>query len=257
MTTPFIDPSATTLADAGFWIYVRQALYNSTISQEPLDLDLSLQLLPTPGSLQDSHPLAWLRVKTAWANHILWNTALVADFCFSESKLPALYSETARATRLQTWQELWDRNEAWRQNRPHEFDAIGEGPSNDSHVFRDIWFTADWHAISFTFYHFSCILLLRYKSASKFPIRWVNTELSPTDRKILQHARCICSAVKSSLQNAQLLIILCHTVFIWGPLMTDRREREEVLRLLGIFEDKHQWRTSWIVEALKEEWGTG
>lgn len=140
MPTPFIDPSATSLRDAAFWLYVRQTLYNSTISQEPLDIDFSLELLPTPDSLMDTHPLAWLRIETAWANQILWNTACVANFCFSRPKL----TDDA-VTRAAGWQELWDRNEAWQKSRPKEFDPIGRGPAQDEHVFEDVWFTADWH----------------------------------------------------------------------------------------------------------------
>lgn len=124
------------------------------------------------------------------------------------------------------------------------------------------------------FHHFACILLLRYKPDSKFPTRWVRSTLSSTDvsdlfstlclftcqantfqHKILQHARAICAACKSSMQNAQLLIILCHTVFIWGPLMTSPAERREIVRMLRIFEKSHAWRTEWIVDALKTEWG--
>lgn len=140
MSIPFIDPSATTLRDAAFWIYVRQTLYNSTISQEPLDIDFSLELLPTPDLLMDSHSLAWLRSETAWANQVLWITANVANFCFSGSSM-----NNDAVTRAAAWQELWDRNQAWQKSRPKEFDPIGRGPAQDEHVFEDVWFTADWH----------------------------------------------------------------------------------------------------------------
>ena len=193
MTLPFIDPSATSLRDAAFWIYVRQILYNSTISQEPLDIDFSLELMPTPELLVDKHPLAWLRSETAWANQCLWLTACVANFCFSGPKT----TEDA-STRAAAWQELWDRNQAWQKKRPKEFDAIGRGPARDGHVFEDVWFTADWHGsyfpdltrgegvlidqvISYVFHHFACILLLRYKPDTKFPTRWIHSTLSSTD----------------------------------------------------------------------------
>jgi hypothetical protein len=54
----YVDPSAPTLHEAAFWVYVRQCLYIASISQQPPDIDVSLQLHPTPGSMQDSHPLA-------------------------------------------------------------------------------------------------------------------------------------------------------------------------------------------------------
>ena len=59
------------------------------------------------------------------------------------------------------------------------------------------------------------------------------------------------------MQNAQLLIILCHTVFIWGPLVSEPAERKEIIHMLNEFEEQHSWRTEWIVEALKTEWGMG
>lgn len=140
MTLPFIDPSATSVRDAAFWIYVRQVLYNSTISQEPLDIDFSLELMPTPDLLADAHPLAWLRKETAWANQLLWLTASAANFCFSGPK-----TTDDTSTRAAAWQELWDKNQAWQKSKPKGFDPIGRGPAQDSHVFEDVWFAADWH----------------------------------------------------------------------------------------------------------------
>jgi hypothetical protein len=139
-STPFVDPSATTLRDAAFWVYVRQCLYNATISQEPLDIDFSLQLYPALDSMQYSHPTAWLSLETAWANQILWNTARVANFCFTGTG-----TQNDLAPRTHQWKELWEGNQSWLNSRPSVFDPIGSGPSADGHVFPDIWFTADWH----------------------------------------------------------------------------------------------------------------
>lgn len=143
-SSSFVHPAATTLRDAAFWIYVRQCLYNATVRQEPLDLDFSLQLHPTPDKIQrDSHPLAWLTIDTAWANQILWNTACVANFCF-----PNAQTQNDSPPRIQQWQELWDKNKTWLNSRPSQFDPIGTGSSGHGQVFSDIWFTADWHGKS-------------------------------------------------------------------------------------------------------------
>lgn len=56
------------------------------------------------------------------------------------------------------------------------------------------------------------------------------------------------------MNNAQLLIILTHTVFVWGGAITDPVERAEVVRMLEYFETGNSWRTGWVVEALREEW---
>ena len=48
---------------------------------------------------------------------------------------------------------------------------------------------------------------------------------------------------------------LCHTIFIWGPLLTLDEERKEVLQMLVDFEITQRWPTAWIVKALCTEWG--
>jgi hypothetical protein len=141
--TRSIDPSAPTLREAAFWLYVRQCLYNAVIRQRPLDIDFSMQLCPAPYSTQDSHTLAWLRLETAWSNQILWDTACVADFCFRGTG-----TQSKSAPRSHQWQELWEAIHMWLDSRPRSFDPTWSGPSMDGSVFPDIWFTADWHGKS-------------------------------------------------------------------------------------------------------------
>lgn len=246
--TRFVDPSAPCLRDAAFWVYVRQSLYNATIHQRPLDVDFTLKLHPAPDSIPDSHSLAWLGFETAWANQMIWNTACVAQFCFAGTG-----TESNSASEIQ-WQELWKRTQIWHRDRPGTFDPTGSGFSRDGCVFLNIWFTSDWHSISFIFYHFSCILLLIYTPGTKFAIRSVHSK-SLKSNQILDHSRAICCACESLPENPQLGIILCHTVFIWGPLLSKIEEQNEVIHLLQTFEKTHSWNTFWIISALKAEWG--
>jgi hypothetical protein len=74
--------------------------------------------------------------------------------------------------------------------------------------------------------------------------------------QILEHARIICGACKSSPETVPLSITVCHTIFIWGPLVSDLKERAAVVQLLINFEENHLWPTTWIINALKKEWGT-
>ncbi|CAE7176213.1 hypothetical protein PTNB85_03240 [Pyrenophora teres f. teres] len=245
----FVDPSAPTLREAAFWVYVRQCLYNATINQQPPDIDFSLKLHPSPDSMRDAHPLARLRLETAWANQMTWNLARVVHFCYDGNEYP-----NDRAHRPQRWQELWNLVQKWMQDRPQGFNAIFESPTNNQSSFPDIWFTADWHVVSFGFYHFACIMLLRYKPGPKFAIRHVGS-LSPTDHQILSHARAICGASRSSPETVPLAITVCHTIFIWGPLVLDPIERGQVVEILTNFEKNHVWPTTWIINAVKDEWG--
>lgn len=137
--------------------------------------------------MQDAHPLARLRLETAWANQMTWNLACIVNFCFDGSE-PA----NERTHRARKWQELWDENQKWANERPKGFNPIWQGKPGQNGPFPEIWFTADWHgafvchsfrhmlicrtAMSFGFYHFACILLLAYKPGPKFAIRNVDSQ---------------------------------------------------------------------------------
>lgn len=136
----YVDPSAPSLREAAFWVYVRQCLYNATINQQPPDIDLSLRLHPPPSSMHDSHPLAHLRMETAWANQMTWYTACVVNFCFEGSE-----ATINQASKSNSWEVLWQSIETWAKERPSPFNPIYEGKTDPSAVFADIWFTADWH----------------------------------------------------------------------------------------------------------------
>jgi len=50
-------------------------------------------------------------------------------------------------------------------------------------------------------------------------------------------------------------ITLCQSLFLWGGLLDDPRERTCLVQLLEELEQNHAWPTAWIISLLKEEWG--
>ncbi|XP_014553323.1 hypothetical protein COCVIDRAFT_40633 [Bipolaris victoriae FI3] len=244
----FVDPSAPTLREAAFWVYVRQCIHKATINQQPLDIDFSLQLHPTPSSMRDAHPLARLRLETAWSNQMAWNLARVVNFCYDGNEV---YGDMR--SRMQQWEELWELVHTWMRDRPAGFNPIYQGPVDDSCSFPNTWFTADWHAVSFCYYHFACIMLLRFRPHSDSVVH-DGYRLSETDHQILSHAQAICGAAKSSKEAVPLAITVRHTVFIWGPLVSSEKQRKEIIEILADFERDHVWPTAWLINALRNEW---
>lgn len=137
--TTTVDPSAPTLREAAFWVYVRQCLYIATINQQPPNLDFSLKLHPEPSSMQDSHPLATLRLETGWTNQMAWNCACVVNYCFDGNPMQE------RSIRMERWQCLWDLVQQWERHRPMSFEPIWVGLDQANSTFPEMWFTADWH----------------------------------------------------------------------------------------------------------------
>ncbi|OOQ82429.1 C6 transcription factor [Penicillium brasilianum] len=241
-----VDPSTPGLRQAAFWVYMRQCLYNACVHQQAPNVDLNLVLIPPPAG---SDPLSDLRSETAWANTMTWICATVVHFCFGSS-----YPEPS--SRIRRWQELSEAVENWLITRPDTFDPIwySEAVKESGNPFPEIWFTADWHIMAFGFYHLACMLLAIYKPSPKFAVRGLHSPARESDVRVMMHARAICGACNSSPSTVPSLITLCHSTFIWGPLMTDSAERAGVIRLLRDMEATHAWPTTWIINSLKEEW---
>ncbi|KAF2122548.1 hypothetical protein BDV96DRAFT_639128 [Lophiotrema nucula] len=243
-----VDPSAPTTHDAAFWIHVRQCLYTATVNQQPPHLDSALHIADIVPVDDADHPSTDLRSETAWANMMTWLAANVLHFSFGGG------ADGEPSSRLRKWEDLGDALKRWRDDRPTTFDPIWSGPATARSIFSEAWFTADWHALAYTYYHFTSLLLINYKPKPRFAVRNVDDKLSEDDLDILNHARAICGACQCSPNNTAVSIVLCHSVFIWGPLMLEQLERDRVLQLLTTFENDHVWPTAWIVNALKAEW---
>lgn len=112
----------------------------ATINQQTPNIDFSLQLHPTPASMHDAHPLARLRLETAWSNQMTWNLAHVVNYCFDNSD-----AQSELSVRTQRWQALSDQVQQWANERPEAFDPIFQGTPEEGRPFADIWFTSDWH----------------------------------------------------------------------------------------------------------------
>ncbi|KAI6747635.1 hypothetical protein HG530_015743 [Fusarium avenaceum] len=223
-----VDPSIPTLSQAAFWVYVRQCLYNACINQQPPNLDFELVLIPPPHV--SSGQAVDIKSETAWANTMTWICATVVDFCFRGS---VLYLESS--TRVQRWYELSEAVENWNEAKPSTFDPMWSGgKSKESGPFPEIWFTADWHVMSFGFYHLAKMLLMTYRPSPRFAIRNIQRAIPASEETVMEHARALCGA--------------------WGSLMVDKDEQAGLVDMLQNLEASHAWPTAWIIDALQEEW---
>ena len=144
---PVIDPCATNLRQAAFWVYVRQCLYNACVFQMPPNVDTTLSLKPI--LLSDDY-LSELRSETGWANTITYLCAKVVHFSFTAEPYDP-------RQRFESWQRLAHDVEQWSNNRPTSFDPLPcTAPAGDN-LFPEIWFGADWHGLFLTF--FMCIMM--------------------------------------------------------------------------------------------------
>ena len=139
-----VDPSASTLRQAAFWVYVRQCLYTATVNQHPPELNVNMQLNPVASVFPNDHPALNLGRETAWANTMTWLCACVVHYSFDGGPGTGSYDPNSR---LQKWNELWDSVQRWNTDRTSSFDPIWSGAAGENSIFPEVWFTADWHGM--------------------------------------------------------------------------------------------------------------
>lgn len=150
-----LDPSAPTLREAAFWIYLRQCLHTACINQQPPNVDFSLELLPIPGADQGDglYVGGSPQEETAWANKIIWICSLVLQFCFAPSvgggHRASFHLNQNLGGRLEDWEQLRELVADWERARPSSFDPIFEGEDigekSEGNPFPTLLFTTDWH----------------------------------------------------------------------------------------------------------------
>lgn len=137
---PQVDPAVPTLRHAAFWVYVRQAMYNACVYQQPPDVDpetdvasLSISHLPTTLAQE-------LEQEAAWTNSLVWLTTKVMHFCFRLSSLEI-------HERLSQWHSLNVALDQWQSQRPLSFEPIwiGQAEPEADNPFPVVLLTADWH----------------------------------------------------------------------------------------------------------------
>ena len=135
---PAVDPSAPSVRQAAFWIYVRQCLYTATVNQQPANLDPTFELLPIAPPQDNESASAVLQRETGWSNTMVWLCASVVHYSFDGIR-------ASTAARMQTWQELWDGIQWWKNEKPSTFNPTHTSPPSDTSIFPEIWFASDWH----------------------------------------------------------------------------------------------------------------
>lgn len=90
------------LGEAASWIFLRQDIYVSLTTGQPLNIDLN--------NFRES-PLFHADTSSAWANKMIFIFAEILNFSCQQDKLPS----------LERWKELEAQAEAWNNSKPWHF----------------------------------------------------------------------------------------------------------------------------------------
>lgn len=138
------------LGHAAFWVFVRQDIYMSLLSQRPLKVDLA------GWEERLSFDLGFnATTDCTWANRMIWIVAEIVSFCFGDQ---LSYSN---------WEAARIKTERWNLARPKSFDPVLYIDRDElaKRYFPEIRLGHPWHGrFGFLSLHFPRMLPVVYSS---------------------------------------------------------------------------------------------
>lgn len=248
------------LGHAAFWVFVRQDIYMSLLSQRPLKVDLA----GWEGRL--SFDLGFdATTDCTWANRMVWIVAEIVSFCFGDGN-------------TSHWQGSRTKVERWDLCRPKSFDPIlyiDRNPEAGTY-FPEIRLGHPWHGkICSTIFGrlpvcmltFFLVTGIQYYYIAKLFLAVNNPNVPKiglgyqrlrrtTSEEVLKNAEAVCGiAFATTLVAARLTA--CTAIIACGPWFHDRprAEQEQLLGLLKRAEEETAMPTASLTQGLIEEWG--
>lgn len=138
----------------------------------------------------------------AWTNRIFLHLVDTVQFCFGETRSPAVYDQ------------LVSYSLTWMRSKPTSFTPVytQKRTSDTGSLFPELWFMSDFAAISSQYYHLVRILLIAYNPrtpqlgpAKRAAKRWINV----SQAKPWRYQCCLLTQVDSQAQIRSDVKIVC------------------------------------------------
>ena len=123
------------LAEAAFWVGLRQEIYSAMMSSKPISLNLSSMNPLVDRALSPTSDFTW-------ANRAVVHCADVLNFCFGNDRhLP-----------VHEWQDVKERVQSWKDESPSSFEPIFYKEramvGDEKEAFPEVWYSMACHGMS-------------------------------------------------------------------------------------------------------------
>ncbi|KAJ4296406.1 hypothetical protein N0V90_006451 [Kalmusia sp. IMI 367209] len=259
-TSSFLH-SSSGLGEAAAWLCLRQEMYISLVSQQPLQTHL--EHFEHMRSLHRSDDLAW-------ANQMILLSAKILKHAFLERDSDVI-------ARLQQLSGEVDR---WRDTKPASFDPLRFVPPSFERRerFPVVWMVSPFHGELFSphvsirlFIHWSDVLMrgkvlgLQYYHLASLilAVSTANIHISGyqdlrdakrTEKSVRTHLLIMVGLACSNRRAENALFLARHALTVWGSVFRDRLDQEAVEEFLRDVEARTGWRMVHAIDALREQW---
>jgi hypothetical protein len=229
------------LREAASWVSLRQHIYVSLTTQQPLNLSLSNYRHSSVFREFDDE---------SWANRIIFQFATILQHVFEDSP------ESTSLTR-DKWAELDADVDEWERTKPWGFTALFVDPAAGKE------FNGSWPvlptaqgvvAVGLQYYHLCKILLSIYSPhTSLVGLAGVRARRA-TDAAILRHIRIIIGYGVSNSHCGNAMFQGSHILSACGAYVTDKKEQEACVEYLKGLQRIIGWKTDTVLTDLREQW---
>ena len=231
------------LRESASWVSLRQHIYVSLTSQQPLSLSLDNYRHSSVFREFDDE---------SWANRAIFLFATILQTIFDESGETNTNSLTK-----EKWTELHDDVDEWERTKPWTFSAL-HIESNAGEKYNGSWpelpCAQGVVAVGLQYYHLCKIILTIYSpNASLVGLAGVRARKT-TDASIRKHIRITIGYGISNEHCGNAMFQGSHILSACGAYIVDPAEQKACVDYLEGLQKKIGWRTDKVIADLKEQW---
>ncbi|KAB8203802.1 hypothetical protein BDV34DRAFT_127537 [Aspergillus parasiticus] len=226
------------LREATAWLCLRQDIYVSLITQQPLRTNLAKFASSVVFHEDDDF---------AWANRMVFLLAKVLSYAFCEGPF---------ATTDDTWRSIDEEVDGWEMNKPSSFNpihSVPRGREND-HRLPQNWMLSAIHVLGLQYYHIAKIILA-LSTQSTVSNAYEHLERGRTiERCVTHHLLIVLGLAESNIKAENALFTARHCLSVWGSVLRHRLDQDAATAILTTTERITGWSTTWLVASLEEKW---
>ncbi|KAJ5342588.1 hypothetical protein N7541_011712 [Penicillium brevicompactum] len=220
------------LGEAAAWLCLRQDIYISLTSQQPLRTDLHSFHHSDVFQRNDDF---------AWSSRMVFLLAKVVQSAFTDPTM-------ARGVQHEI--------EEWYSNKPDTFDPVRSAPRGPEPDLRfpTIWLLLPVHVIGIQYYHIAKILL----ALSEAPQASSAYESLRHSRVVEKHVRhdllTVLGLAQSNSRAENTLFTARHSLVAWGWVLRDPLDQSAAESLLQAMDARTGWNMDTLIQTLRAQW---
>ncbi|KAJ6086270.1 hypothetical protein N7486_010551 [Penicillium sp. IBT 16267x] len=220
------------LGEAASWLCLRQEIYVSLTTQQPLLTNLE--------NFYDSN-IFQRDDDFAWSSKIVFLLAKVLQSAFSDSSMVNTINEEV---------------ESWFTLKPLTFEPVRLVPrgSESDRRFPTIWMLLPVHVIGLQYYHIAKIIVTL--SERPLPSSTYDSlrHSRKTEKNVRYHLLTILGLAQSNPRAENTLFTARHSLVAWGWVLRHRSDQEAAEALLHDMHARTGWNMDGLVQSLRQQW---